>query len=257
MIERVLAPNPGPMTGTGTNTWLVSDAAGQVAVIDPGPDEPAHVEAILAAAARHGPIAAVLVTHRHLDHLPAARPVCERSGAPLLGHPDLPGVGRGLGDEEVCFGDLRALHTPGHTTDSVCLFDPRSGALFTGDLVAGAGTVVVDDAPGGLAQYMASLERLAALGPRTIYPGHGPIVEDAPAKLDEYLRHRRQREQQVLDGLAHGPASVDALVARIYTDVAPNLVPMAARNVRAHLDKLARDGRASPLGGDRWQLTTA
>jgi glyoxylase-like metal-dependent hydrolase (beta-lactamase superfamily II) len=256
VIERVLAPNPGPMTGTGTNTWIVSDDVGQLAVIDPGPDEPAHLDAILAAAAPRGRISAVLVTHRHLDHLPAARPLCQRTGAPLLGHADLPGIDRALADNEVCFGNLRALETPGHTRESLCFFDPSSGALFTGDLVAGAGTVVVDDQPGGLAQYMASLERLLALQPRTIYPGHGPVVEDALSKLEEYLAHRRGREQQVLDGLRDGPASIEALVARIYVDVPSNLVPMAARNVRAHLEKLEAEGRVSRRGGgdDQWQL---
>jgi glyoxylase-like metal-dependent hydrolase (beta-lactamase superfamily II) len=254
VIERVLAPNPGPMTLTGTNSWLISHD-GQVAVIDPGPDEPAHIEAILAAAAARGRITAVLVTHRHSDHLPAARPLCERSGAPLLGHPDLPGVDRALSDAEPCFGDLQALHTPGHTRDSVCFFDPSSGALFTGDLVAGAGTVVVDDQTGGLAQYMASLERLRTLQPRTIYPGHGPLVEDAMGKLDEYLAHRRQREQQVLDALQRGPLSVDALVAAIYTEVPPGLVPMAARNVRAQLEKLEGEGRVRRHGAEQWQRT--
>jgi glyoxylase-like metal-dependent hydrolase (beta-lactamase superfamily II) len=248
VIERVLAPNPGPMTGTGTNTWLVSNGAGELAAIDPGPDDASHVEAILRAAEPHGRIAAIIVTHRHLDHLPAATPLRERTGAPLLGHPDLPGVQRALADDEPAFGPIKALHTPGHTPESICYLDPSSGALFTGDLVAGAGTVVVDQ----LGPYMASLERLIALQPRTIYPGHGPIVEDALGKLREYLDHRKQREQQVLDGL---PASVDELVARIYTDVPSNLVLMAARNVRACLEKLEAEGRVEHAG-DQWQRTT-
>jgi glyoxylase-like metal-dependent hydrolase (beta-lactamase superfamily II) len=243
VIERVLAPNPGPMTNTGTNTWLISNTSGEVAVIDPGPDDPAHLDAIERAA--HGHITTVLVTHRHSDHLPAALPLCQRTGAVLLGHPDLPGVQRALADEQSAFGALRALHTPGHTPESICYFEPGSGALFTGDLVAGAGTVVVDQ----LGPYMASLERLLALGPRTIYPGHGPTVADAAGKLNEYLAHRRQREQQVLDGL---PASVDELVANIYTDVPPNLVPMAARNVDACLEKLRAEGRVERIG-QRWQ----
>lgn len=243
-----MAPNPGPMTLTGTNTWLVADGSA-VAVIDPGPDDAVHVDAVLDAAAKLGRIAAVLVTHRHLDHLPAAEAVCRRSGAPLLGHPELPGVHRSLADGERCFGGLHALHTPGHTRDSVCYFDPSTGELFTGDLVAGSGTVVVDDQPGALADYMRSLERLLSLEPRTIYPGHGPIVDDAPSKLQEYMDHRRQREQQVLDAL---PGSVDHIVATVYPDVAPNLVSAAGRNVRACLEKLESEGRVR-RAGDQWQ----
>jgi glyoxylase-like metal-dependent hydrolase (beta-lactamase superfamily II) len=208
------------MTGTGTNTWLVSDGGGQVAVIDPGPDDPRHLEAIREACQPLGRVVAILVTHRHLDHLPAARPLSHETGAPLLGHADLPGVDRPLADGSIAFGRLQALDTPGHTDDSLCFWDQDEGALFTGDLVAGAGTVIVGDEWGALGRYMASLERLRALDPRTIYPGHGPIVADATGKLDEYLAHRRQREQQVLEGLrAFGQATVEQLVSRIYPDV--------------------------------------
>jgi ribonuclease/clavin/mitogillin len=161
-------------------------------------------------------------------------------------------VHRGLGDDEVAFGGLRALHTPGHTLDSVCLWERSQGALFTGDLVAGAGTVVVDDRPGALSQYMGSLERLLALSPRTIYPGHGPIVEDAPGKLREYLEHRREREAQILSALSSA-STVDELVTAVYIGLQQGLVPMAARNVRAHLDKLSGDGRVYEQAG-RWQL---
>jgi glyoxylase-like metal-dependent hydrolase (beta-lactamase superfamily II) len=242
------------MTLTGTNTYLVRNNAGEVAVIDPGPELDSHVLAILDRARPLGPITTVLVTHRHGDHLPAARPLCERSGAVLVGHAELPGVGRAVVDGEVVFGGLQALATPGHTRESLCFWDPSDGALFTGDLVAGSGTVVVDDTPGALADYVASLERLLALAPRTIYPGHGPLVPDARAKLTEYVSHRRGREQQVVAVLAErGPSSVDELVTAIYTDVAPNLALMAARNVRACLDKLAGEGRVSARV-ERWTL---
>jgi glyoxylase-like metal-dependent hydrolase (beta-lactamase superfamily II) len=231
------------MTGTGTNTYLVDDGAGQVAVIDPGPEDPRHLQAILEACEQLGRVTAILVTHRHLDHLPAARPLAQQTGAPLLGHRDLPGVDRSLSDGEASFGRLQALETPGHTDDSLCFWNSDDGVPFTGDLVAGAGTVIVGDERGALGRYMRSLERLRQLGPRTIYPGHGPIVEDAVAKLDEYLAHRRQREQQVLEGVcSRGHASVEELVGTIYPDVQPALVPMAGRNVRAHLEKLADDG---------------
>jgi glyoxylase-like metal-dependent hydrolase (beta-lactamase superfamily II) len=184
-IERIVAGNPGPMTLTGTNTYVLT-VDGEVAVVDPGPDDlPEHVDAVLAAAA--GRITTVLVTHRHSDHLPAAAAVCARTGAVLAGHRDLPGVQRGLGDGESCFASLVALETPGHTSDSLCYWDASSSLLFTGDLVLGSGTSVLDDAPGALASYMTSLERLQTLRPRTIYPGHGPIVVDGVSKLGEYI----------------------------------------------------------------------
>jgi glyoxylase-like metal-dependent hydrolase (beta-lactamase superfamily II) len=165
-------------------------------------------------------------------------------------------VQRGIGDGDQAFGSLSALETPGHTRESLCFWDSAEGILFTGDLVAGTGTVVVDDQPGALADYIASLDRLLALAPRTIYPGHGPIVEDGPAKIREYLAHRRQRVQQVVDALAaSGGSTVDQLVSTIYVDVPPNLVAMAARNVRANLEMLAADGKVVAAAGERWQLT--
>lgn len=257
-IERVVAPNPGPMTLTGTNTYLVGDDSGNVAVVDPGPDDiPSHLQAIVDAARPMGRISAVIVTHRHLDHLPAATPLCERTGAALHGHPDLPGVQHALADGVVAFGSLIALHTPGHTRDSVCLWNTGDHDLFTGDLVLGTGTAVLDDAPGALGDYLSSLERLRELEPRTIYPGHGPIVADGVAKLTEYYNHRQQRVRQVVDALESlGPASPEQLAAAIYVDVAQNLLPAAARNVRANLDMLLAQSRVERLDADRWQLRT-
>lgn len=244
----MLAPNPGQMTLTGTNTYLVA-VDGQVAVIDPGPELPEHLQAILTAAEPLGRVTTVLVTHRHSDHLPAAVPLCARTGATLAGHPDLPGVQRPLRDLELAFAPLQALETPGHTRDSLCFWEPSERVLFTGDLVVGTGTVIVDDSPGALAAYMRSLERLLTFEPSTIYPGHGPLVTDAMARLGEYLAHRRARERQVLNALHdHGPTSVEDLVERIYVDLAPGLAPMAARNVRACLDKLADEGRVATSG---------
>ena len=258
MIERVVAPNPGPMTLTGTNTYLIDDTRGHLAVIDPGPDDlPAHLEAILSAANRRGSITTVVVTHRHLDHLPAAVPLCLHSGATLAGHPDLPGVERPLADGQPVFDSLLALWTPGHTRDSLCLWNAADRSLFTGDLVLGTGTAVLDDAPGALTDYMASLQRLIELQPRTIYPGHGPIVDDGVAKLTEYVEHRQMRLQQVIDALgALGTASADELAGAIYTDVPSHLLPMAARNTRANLDLLAAQGRAEFVDAERWRLKT-
>jgi glyoxylase-like metal-dependent hydrolase (beta-lactamase superfamily II) len=254
VILRVVAPNPGPMTLDGTNTYLFSHA-GEVAVIDPGPaDLHDHLDAILAAAQPNGRITSVLVTHRHLDHLPAALPLCARTGAVLGGHADLPGVQRPIADGASAFGPLIARATPGHTRDSLCYFDASDGDLFTGDLVLGRGTAVLDDAPGALADYIDSLSILLRLRPRTIYPGHGPVVDDAEAKLREYIAHRQQRQQQVLSALRGGPRTIDQLVAAIYLDLAPNLQPMAARNVRACLEKLAAEGHVASTG-TVWNLT--
>jgi glyoxylase-like metal-dependent hydrolase (beta-lactamase superfamily II) len=253
----VLAPNPGPMTLDGTNTYVVGDGAGQVVVIDPGPEaEPAHLAAILRTAEPLGQIQAVLVTHRHLDHLPAAEPLCQQTGAVLVGHRELPGVQRGLADGEAAFGTYLALETPGHTSDSLCFWDPGTGTLFTGDLIAGRGTVVVDEQRGALRDYLASLERLAGLEVRTIYPGHGPRVDDGAAKIQDYLSHRRQRVQQVVDALARrGRASVPELVSDIYPGLAANLLGPAARNVSANLDLLHDQGRARAQPDSTWQLT--
>jgi glyoxylase-like metal-dependent hydrolase (beta-lactamase superfamily II) len=256
LIQRVLAPNPGPMTLTGTNTYVVGDGSGNLAVIDPGPDEPRHLTAILDAARPLGTITTVLVTHRHGDHLPAAIPLCERTGARLAGHADLPGVQQPVGDDQVCFGLLKALETPGHTRESLSFWSSADSVLFTGDLVVGTGTVVLDDQPGALAQYMASLERLIVLQPKTIYPGHGPVVEAGTGKLREYINHRRQRVQQVVDALtSHGPSTVEELVAAIYTGLAANLTAPAGRNVRANLELLATEGKVAAATDERWQLT--
>ena len=246
------------MTLTGTNTYLIGDDSGNVAVVDPGPDDiPSHLETILEKARPLGQISVVIVTHRHLDHLPAATPLCQRTGAELYGHPDLPGVQHALADGVVAFDRLVALYTPEHTRDSVCLWNPSDHDLFTGDLVLGTGTAVLDDAPGALADYLDSLDRLRELEPRTIYPGHGPIVEDGADKLTEYYNHRQQRVRQVVDALESlGPSTPEQLAAAIYVDVAPNLLPAAARNVRANLDMLLGQSRVERLDGDRWQLRT-
>jgi glyoxylase-like metal-dependent hydrolase (beta-lactamase superfamily II) len=256
LIERIVAPNPGPMTLTGTNTYLVGDGAGNLVAIDPGPDDlPQHVEAVLRRARELGRITTVIATHRHLDHLPAALLLSRETGAVVAGHPDLPGVQRPLADGVFAFGDLVALHTFGHTRDSVSFWDASDRTLFTGDLVLGTGTAVLDDAPGALTDYMASLERLLVLQPRTIYPGHGPIVSDGMGKLTEYRDHRRLRVQQVLDALAQrGPSTPDELAAAIYTEVPANLLPMAARNVRANLEMLTAHGQVVDTARGRWAL---
>lgn len=257
-IHRVLAPNPGLMTGTGTNTYLVHDTAGSVGVVDPGPNLPVHLDRILADAASLGRVVAILVTHGHSDHLPAAYPLAEQTGAPIFGHALLPGVERPLADGERCvIGDvaLHALETPGHTDDSLCYWLSEERALFTGDLIAGSGTVIVDEAPGGLAKYMRSLDRVLALDRPAVYPGHGPAVADGTAKIREYIAHRRAREQQVLAHLEEsGAVEVEGLVSAMYPEVAPGLRGMAARNVRAILGKLTDEGHVAVDQHGTWVL---
>lgn len=257
MINRILAPNPGLMTGTGTCSYIVDGGRGEVAVVDPGPEDATHLQALLQAVGTRR-VVAMLVTHGHVDHLPGAAALRRQTGAPLVGHPALAGVDRPLGDgEKLAVGrlELVAFATPGHTRDSLCYWLDEGRALFTGDLVAGEGTVIVDDHPNALGEYMASLERLLELGPCMIYPGHGPVVEDGQGKLRAYLDHRRQREQQVLAELRRGGGRTDTQIAEaIYTDVHPGLLDMAARNVRAHLHKLAGDGLAVQRDGT-WRYT--
>lgn len=242
-IERVLAPNPSVYTLEGTNTWVVGEAP--AIVIDPGPPDAAHVAEIVRTAGRVG---LVLVTHDHEDHAEGAVAFAERAGAPLRAW-RIDGAER-LRDGETLHGGgvtLVAHHTPGHSADHVCFFMPDGGGLFTGDTVVGRGTSFVDPPDGDLAKYLHSLEALLALRPTTIYPGHGPIVADARAKLREYLDHRATREEQILEGLVDG-ATVAALVAGIYADYPPEVHPLAARSVTAHLRKLEAEGRVVKKG---------
>ena len=254
LVSRVLAPNPSPMTLTGTNTYLVG--RDEVAVIDPGPDLPEHVEAIIDNLKRLGKPAVALVTHHHDDHLPAARRLRERLGMPIAGHRDLPSVDRPFDHLEslrLADATLVALHTPGHTWDHVCYHLEQEAAIFTGDLVAGTGSLVIGPGRGELAASLRSLQLLAGREPRTLYPGHGPTVAHAIAKLTEYIGHRAEREQQVLDALDAGLSTIPEMVGRIYAGLAPALHGHAGRNLQAHLFKLEDEGHVRP-DGDRWIL---
>jgi glyoxylase-like metal-dependent hydrolase (beta-lactamase superfamily II) len=255
LVARVLAPNPSPMTLTGTNTYLVGRA--EVAVVDPGPDLPEHVEAIIHSLRLLGRPAVSLVTHHHDDHLPAARRLRERLNMPIAGHPELPGVDRRLDHQEVLRLDgarLRALHTPGHTWDHVCYLLEEERAVFAGDLVAGTGSLVVGSGRGELAASLRSLALLAEQLPELIFPGHGPIVNDPAGKLAEYIAHRADRERQVLAALSDGHTMISAMVERIYVEVPSGLRSHAARNLQAHLYKLEDEGRVEPTD-DGWRLT--
>jgi len=247
----VLAPNPSPLTLEGTNTYLLgAPGSGEVVVVDPGPDDPAHRTAVDAAVAGAGArVAAVVVTHHHADHAEAAgwagawrAPL--HAFAPGL----LPAPARALGDGgAVAVGGvtLDAVHTPGHTADHLCLRVRDTGVVLTGDHVLGRGTTMVAWPDGDMAAYLDSLRRLARLGAGALYPGHGPVVRDAGGVVAAYLAHRLEREEQVLAALRAGDATPAEVVARVYADVDPALHPAAERSVRAHLVKLVAEGRAA------------
>lgn len=226
-ILRVVAPNPGPMTLEGTNTYLYG--SGPCTVIDPGPDVESHLDAVRVAAEERGGIGLVLLTHGHGDHADGA----ER----LSGEVVLPGD-RGE------HGGLRAIATPGHAPDHVCLMTP-DGVCFSGDLVLGAGSTFVPPDGGSLSAYMDSLRRMQAEPIELICPGHGPWIEDPAAKLAEYVEHREMRERRLLAALERGERSRATLLAEAWSDVPAALRPAAEMVMRAHLDKLEAEGRLS------------
>lgn len=281
-VRRVLAPNPSPMTERGTNTWVIG--TGAVAVIDPGPDDPRHLAALMAEIG-DARVEAIFVTHSHLDHSGLARALARATGAPVLGFgpsgagrsaamarlaaAGLAGGGEGvdagfvpdavLADGAVwrgAAGEVVALHTPGHMGNHVCLV--WEGVAFSGDHVMGWASSLVSPPEGDLGDYMASLDRLGSVGAARLMPGHGAVVEDPAARIVALAAHRRAREAEILAVLAEGPATVEVIVAGVYRDVAPALHGAAGRNVLAHLVDLA--GRnvvgAAPTPGPEavWRL---
>ena len=269
-LRRVLAPNPGPLTGPGTNSYIVGH--GTVAVIDPGPDDPAHLGALEAALGPGEQIGHVVVTHAHRDHSPLARVLAARWGAPVAAFGDARAgrnpaleafgdLGGGEGVDNDFAPDLRladgavlegagwrleAIWTPGHMGNHLCL---RWGdVVFSGDHVMGWATSVVSPPDGDMAAYMASLGRLAGLRARVFHPGHGAPVADPGARVAELIAHRQGREAQILAALAPEPQSIRAVTAQVYAGLAPGLVPAAERNVLAHLIDLCARGlaRAEP-----------
>jgi glyoxylase-like metal-dependent hydrolase (beta-lactamase superfamily II) len=243
-ITRVLASNPSVYTLEGTNTWIVGRDPS--IVIDPGPDLADHLDEVADEAA---PVAAILVTHDHPDHAPGAMPLSTRVGALVLAY-RLTGAERLSAGQRIDAGGLTliAVPTPGHTADHVAFHEPETGALFTGDAVVGRGTTFIDPPDGDLNAYLRSLRRMLDLRPRTIYPGHGPVVLGAVDKLEEYLAHREEREREVRAALDDGPRTVAELVSTIYGDHPVDVHPLAARSVLAHLLKLEREGYAVRTG---------
>ena len=268
LVRRLLAPNPSPFTYTGTQTYIVGRAG--VAVVDPGPDLPEHVAAIQAATAGER-IAAILCTHTHRDHSPASRPLAAATGAPIVGcaplaleddgpradaafdfdyRPD-----RVLADGEGLEGEgwtLRAVATPGHTSNHLCFALEGTGQLFTGDHVMGWSTTVVSPPDGDMTAYMESLDLLLARDDRVYHPAHGPAVDKPHGHVRALIAHRRMRERQILAKLGEGEGHIPAMVETMYREIDPRLHPAAGRSVLAHLVDLERRGLAR-REGEAWR----
>ena len=250
MVRRILAPNPGVFTGPGTNTYLVG--IDEVVVIDPGPDlgeDTSHLDAIVGCGGDR--IRWIACTHTHPDHSPAAAALKERTGAAVLAYASVDGL---VVDEEIGDGfelegtefRLRALHTPGHASNHLCFLLHAEQLLFSGDHIMNGSTVVIRPPDGDMAVYLEQLERLRSLRLRAIAPGHGAVIEEPVAKIDEYVAHRLAREAKVLAALASaGSATVEDLVGGVYDDVPEERHWIAKSSLWAHLRKLADDGLAT------------
>lgn len=270
LVRRVLAPNASPFTYTGTQTYLVGSDAG-LAVIDPGPDLPDHLDSLIAAI---GPakVHAIACTHTHRDHSPAAAPLARLTGAPVIGcaplsinsdepRADAPfdqdyAPDRVLQDGEHIAGPgwtLTAIATPGHTSNHLCFALEESGALFTGDHVMGWSTSVVSPPDGDMADYLASLERLHDREDRIYYPAHGPAVTKPRQLVRGMIGHRRQREKQILRLLDGAAQPIGSLVPLMYKSVPEALWSAAAQSVKAHLIDLERRGLVARME-DVWTI---
>jgi glyoxylase-like metal-dependent hydrolase (beta-lactamase superfamily II) len=270
-ISRIVANNPGPFTFMGTGVYIVG--GDEIAVIDPGPDMPEHVEAMKRALDGRR-VTHILVTHTHNDHSPAAKPLKEWSGAKTYafgphgsgrdkssedGGPKMEAGGdmAFMPDVRVKDGDMIAgngftfdcVHTPGHTSNHMCFALREERALFTGDHIMGWSTTVVTPPDGDMAQYIASVRKLEARNDHTLYPTHGAPITAPKPFLAAYLEHRIDRERQVLACIADGLATIPEMVARMYADVDKRLHPAASRSVLAHLIKLEHEGRIVNVSG--------
>jgi glyoxylase-like metal-dependent hydrolase (beta-lactamase superfamily II) len=259
-VRRITAPNPGVMTGPGTNTYLIGRKT--LALIDPGPADDAHIARLIEAAGKR--LRWIFCTHTHRDHSPAARAVKAATGAEVLGMPP-PSDGRQdetfAPDRVLAHGDtvdcgefaLRAVHTPGHASNHICYLFDYKGFLFTGDHVMQGSTVVIAPPDGDMTAYLSSLEALLALDVRAYAPGHGHVITTPHEEARRLIAHRLKREQKVVDALAkRHPATLDELIGLVYDDVPERLHPVARRSLHAHLIKLEREGRAHGQDG-RWR----
>jgi len=267
LIRRVVARNPGPFTYMGTGTYIVG--RGEVAVIDPGPDLPEHLEAILAALEPGERVTHILVTHHHSDHSPLARPLKARTGAAIYGcavgaaaeesvirteagadfdfAPDVSLCGGG----QVLEGPgwtLEAVATPGHTSNHICFALKEENALFSGDHIMGWSTTVITPPDGDMTDYMESLERVKARNFDVLWPTHGPPIREVAPFIEAYAAHRRAREAQVLAAVGEGYERIVDMVPKLYVDVDPRLHPAAARSVLGHMIDLVRRGKVATDG---------
>jgi glyoxylase-like metal-dependent hydrolase (beta-lactamase superfamily II) len=253
LVRRIVAPNPGPFTGPGTNTYLVG--IDEVAVIDPGPDDADHINAIIGASMKER-VRWVLLTHTHPDHAPGTKRLVKETGAEVLAFTKKPKDGdvipdRAIGEGAVIDGTefgLEVLHTPGHAPDHLCFYLEEERVLFTGDTVLeGMFSVVSPQRGGDMALYVHSLERIEKLRLSKLCPGHGDVIEEPKVRVREYIDHRAAREDQIYKLVKKRPSRVPDLVAAIYTgdDLPPELIEAASWQVYAHLVKLKKAGKVS------------
>ena len=263
LVSRVTAPNPGVMTGPGTNAYIIG--TDQFALIDPGPESAPHLAAMLDVAGKR--LKWILCTHTHLDHSPGARALKAGTGAQLLGFRSVPDDGRQdaefAPDRALRDGDvldcgsfrLRAVHTPGHASNHLCYLLEGERWLFTGDHVMQGSTVVISPPDGDMVAYLKSLEKLLALDLAALAPGHGHVIEKPHDEVRKLIAHRLKRERKVLDAFEKkNPATLDDLLPIVYDDVSPRIYPVARRSLHAHLIKLRIEGRAVENAG-AWRLT--
>ena len=265
LVVRVTAPNPGVMTGPGTNSYIIGRE--ELALIDPGPESDAHLDALLKAVGSR--LKWILCTHTHLDHSPGARALKAATGAQLCGFAAVPSDGRqdtafapdrALRDGDCVEGAefrLRAIHTPGHASNHLCYLLEERKLLFTGDHVMQGSTVVISPPDGDMQAYLNSLERLLTLELAAIAPGHGHLIESPHEEARRLIAHRLKREQKVIDAFARkNPATLDELLPIVYSDTPARLHPVARRSLHAHLIKLEREERVAQKEG-AWLLEDA
>jgi len=261
-VMRLLAPNASPMTGPGTNTYLMGSA--ELALVDPGPAETSHIDAILAAIGER-PLKWILVTHTHADHSPAATPIAQATGAELVGIPAPAGgrhdrsfaPAREYRHGEVLAGaefSIELIHTPGHVSNHFCYLLVDEGLLFTGDHILQGTTSVILPPDGDMSDYLTSLAELRKRNLKFLAPGHGAILAEPDRAIDDLIAHRNQREAKIVRTLSEiGVTDLENLTLRVYDDVAPHLLPWARLTLEAHLIKLHRESRVTETA-QGWSL---